>query len=343
MVKRAAGLSERESAVLRALVEAHVEIGAPIGSEWLARREGWALSSATIRTVLAGLEEGGYLRQPHTSAGRVPTEKGYRAYVAHRLRDGGFADAADLTEQLPEEMEALLSEGDCEEILGQLAQVIGQVTHQLGLVLAPRFEAGVFHRLELVRLAEGRLLLVVTVQRGLVRSLVLEVDATVSTDELDGLARGLNERLHGLTMAEIRRSGRERLAAMRGNPQLVRAVTEEIAVLAGPGETELYVAGSGYLCLQPEFHDPAVVADLAQLLESREALASLLRDRRGVVITVGLDNVPPAVRHCSMVTASYEVAGGLGVIGVIGPMRMPYGRVVNLVNLAACRAASLVG
>ncbi|MFA6111843.1 MAG: hypothetical protein WDA75_24035 [Candidatus Latescibacterota bacterium] len=142
MVRRAAGLSERESAVLRALIEAHVEIGAPIGSEWLARREGWVLSSATIRTVLAGLEESGYLRQPHTSAGRVPTEKGYRAYVAHRLRDGGFADEAELAEELPEEMEALLSEGDCEEILGQLAQVIGQVTHQLGLVLAPGSRPG---------------------------------------------------------------------------------------------------------------------------------------------------------------------------------------------------------
>ncbi len=340
MAQRIPGLSERESAVLRAVVDAHVDTGAPVGSEWLTRRQAWGLSPATIRAVLLRLDEAGYLRQPHTSAGRVPTAMGYRAYVADRFRDDGFAADAAAAENLPGPATGPFGEGDCERLLGQLAQAIGEVTHQLGLVLAPRFAAGVLQRLELVRLSSGRLLLVVTITGGAVHSLAIASDAVATNSDLEALAAALNERLHGLTLAETRRSGRQRLAGAPGDPQLVQAVTDGIAGLSGPGETELHVAGTGHLCRQPEFQDPVLLADLVQLLESREVLASLMRDRRGVMVTVGLGDVSPAVRHCSMVTASCDLAGRVGVVGVIGPMRMPYGRVVNLVNRAASQAAS---
>jgi len=332
-------LPERESLVLQALVEAYIDLGNPIASQTLCQREDWEVSSATIRNALARLERKGYVKQPHTSAGRIPTDKGYRFYVAQRMTEGGFKEEEDLQEQL----EARLQDGSYEEILGQLARSIGDISHQLGLVMSPRFEQGIFHKLELVYLAENRLLLVVTISQGLVKSLVIEVDSRVSQDDLEMMGRLLNERLHGLTMAEIRRSVRERVRSLRtGNPQLLRVVAAEIQGLAYPSGADLHVAGTGNICLQPEFHDPLKVAGLMELVEEKDVLAHLLSMREGVVITIGKENVPRAMQLCSMVTASYEVDGALGVIGVIGPTRMPYGRVVTLVNCAALRAAALV-
>ena len=335
-------LSERESLVLQALVEAYIEIGAPIGSKTLCERENWGLSPATIRNALARLEEKGFAEHPHTSAGRVPTDEGYRFYVRKRMEEGGFPFEEEYA-WFWERLEIQLREGNYEEILGQLARAIGDISHQLGLVMAPRFEQGIFHKLELVPLAESRILLVVTISRGLVRSLVLEVDSHVSRNELERMSRLLNERLNGLTMAEIRRSVHYRIQSLpAGDPALLRTVVEELEGLAGPSSADLHVAGTRNIFLQPEFHDPVKIAALMELVEEKKSLVHLLSRRRGMVITIGRENRSRAMDSCSVVTASYEVDGALGVIGVIGPTRMPYGRVVNLVNCAAVRAAGLV-
>jgi heat-inducible transcriptional repressor len=184
---------------------------------------------------------------------------------------------------------------------------------------------------------------VVTILEGLVRSLILQLDTRTSRDELHLLSRVLNERLSGLTLAEIRGSVRARLSELdQSHAPLLRAVTDEIEGLTVPNGTELYIAGTRNICLKPEFHDPAQVAELMDLVERRDELALWLSTRQGMVITIGRENASAAMRHCSVVTASYEVGGAHGVIGVIGPTRMPYGRVVNLVNCAAFQAAALV-
>ncbi|MEW6749550.1 MAG: heat-inducible transcriptional repressor HrcA [Candidatus Latescibacterota bacterium] len=334
-------LSEREATVLQSLVEAHIELGEPIGSRTLCERQDWDISSATVRATLARLEDLGFVTQPHTSAGRVPTDKGYRFYVAQRTSQGGFGQEAEEV-RLREELERRLREGSYDQILAQLAQVLGEVSHQLGLVMAPRFEQGLFDRLELVQLASNRLLIVLSIRHGLVKSLVMEVDSLIHRDELEAMARLLNERLHGLSMAQIRRSIRERVSSLHtGNPHLLKAVTDEIQSLALAAAADLHVAGARNICLQPEFHDPARMAELMDLVERRDLLVRLLSARKGMVITIGKENLAQAMQLCSVVTASYEVNGAWGVIGVVGPMRMPYGRVVNLVNCAADRAAWL--
>jgi heat-inducible transcriptional repressor len=337
-----APLSKRESQILQVLVRAYIAMGVPVGSQTLSQRERLGLSPATIRNALASLEEKGFVHQPHTSAGRVPTEKGYRFYVMQCMAEGEFgmdSEGAVLRRQL----ESQLREGDYQEILTQLAKVIGDVSHQLGLVLAPRFEQGVFHRLELLHLAENRLLLVVTIGQGLVKSLVIEVDSAVSREDLESMSRLFNERLQGLNMAEIQRTARERLQTLVcGHPQLLRAVVNEIEALSLTRGADLHVSGTRNLCLQPEFRDAWQVAGLMDLVEKKDLLAQLMSQREGVVITIGSDHQPPEMWLCSMVTASYQVDGAQGVIGVIGPTRMPYGPVVALVNYAASRAAALV-
>ncbi len=337
-------LTERESQVLHALVEAHVETGAPVGSRTLCRRSGLSISSATVRATLGRLEEKGLAEQRHTSAGRIPTDRGYRLYVAQRMRDGGFAEDTEDT-RLAEALREHLQEGGFQEILAQLAHVLGDVSHQLGVVMAPCFEQGVLQRLELVGLEGGRILLLVTIRHGLVRSLVIKADAQTASRDLETVSRLLNERLAGLTLAEIRGSVQARLVELDrlAGPQLIQAVSRHIEDLTAPNGAELHVAGTHNICLKPEFHDPMQVAALMALVERRQELARLLGSRHGMVITIGRENRAAAMRMCSVVTSSYEVAGAHGVIGIIGPTRMPYGRLVNLVSAAADQAAALAG
>ena len=335
-------LSKREAQILQALVKVHIAIGDPVGSKTLCQSENIGVSSATIRNALASLEEKGYVSQPHTSAGRIPSEKGYRFYVEQSMAQGGFAlDAEGIA--LRRQLETALQEGDYQEILRQLSRTIGDMSNQLGLVLSPGFKEGVFHKLELLRLEVNRLLLVVTVNGGLIKSLVMEVDSAVSQRELEDLSRLFNERLHGLTIAEIQATAQERLAVLgQISRPVIEAVIHEIEVILATNSAGLHVSGTRNLCLKPEFGDLIQVAGLVDLAEKKDILAQLMSERSGVVITIGSEHRPQAMQQCSMVTASYDVAGAQGVIGVIGPTRMPYGPVLALVNYAASRAAALV-
>ena len=338
-------LSKREIQVLLTLVKVHVAHGVPVGSQTLIRHEDLGVSSATIRNTLACLEEKGYVSQPHVSAGRIPSEKGYRFYVQRCMvtSDDGL-DEAEIA--LRQQLEAAQQEGNYEEILHQLARTIGDLSNQLGLVLAPRFNQGIFHKIELWRLGERRLLLIVTMRGGLTKSLMVEVNCAVLQRELEVLSRLFNERLHGLTMAEIQRVVEERMVELGPvSRPVVEAVVRQIEGLATTRGADLHISGTRNLCLKPEFDDPSEVAGLVDLVEKKDILAQLMSERRGVVITIGSEHRPRAMERCSMVTASYEVAGAkgvVGVIGVIGPTRMPYRPLVNLVNCAASRAANLV-
>ncbi len=342
METKSADINRREIQVLQALVRAHIALGTPVGSRTLSEQYGVGASSATIRNALANLEEKGYVHQPHTSAGRVPTERGYRFYVMQCMSDEALGlDAGGV--ELRRQLEMQLREGDMHEIMAQLAHIIGKISKQLGLVLAPGFERGVLGRLELVHLADNRLLLVVSINQGLVKSLVIEVDSRISREDVQLTGRWLNERLSGLQLAEIRRTVRERLQPLAdSNPQLVRAVVDEIEALAQGTTSDLHVSGTSNLCLHPEFGDSLQVAGLVDLAEKKDLLAGLMSERRGVVVTIGEDHPLAALQRCGMVTASYDVGGGSGVIGIIGPTRMPYDSLMALVNYAASRAAQLV-
>lgn len=332
-------LSPREQTVLAALVRVHVDLGSPVGSAGLLERERLEVSPATIRKTLVSLEEKGYLRQPHTSAGRLPTNKAYRFCATHAIEGQDLTHIGVLRRQL----EAKLQQLSADEIHGQLAAIIGDLSMQLGLVLAPTFEQVRLRRIELVRLAEGRLLLVAALESGPVHSLAIEVGSSVDPGEVAGVSTRLNERLSGLTLAEVRETVRERIGPMvRGQQDLLRLVIERIERMTAPAGPSLHVAGARHICAQPEFRDSLHVAELLDLVEHRDELAELLSDREGVVVTIGEEHDPQGLRLCGLVTASYEVHGAVGVIGVMGPARMAYDRVMALVNHTASRAPELV-
>lgn len=335
-------LSNRERTVLESLVHAYVDDGRPVGSSTLSKREGFEVSSATVRKTLASLEEKGYVSQPHTSAGRQPTDKGYRCYVEQTVRDVATLSPEE-GENVRRRLELFQQEGRVDEIHGQLAEIVGGVSHQLGIVLAPRFESGVIEHLDLVRLTETRLLMVATIQQGPVKSLVLEVSSRVSRRELEAVNQLLNERLAGLDLDQIQTTARERVQSLSvGNPQLLRVVVDELESLSGNSGDSLHIAGTRNIFVQPEFRDSLEVVGLMDLVERKDPLVDLLSGREGVVVTIGEENEAREMRCCSMVTASYEANGATGVIGVIGPTRMPYERLLALVDYTASKAAELV-
>jgi len=328
--------------VLESLVRAYVDNGTPVGSSTLTKRESFEFSPATVRKTLACLEEKGYVSQPHTSAGRQPTDKGYRFYVEHTVRDVVML-SQEAGESVRRKLELFQQEGRVDEIHGQLAEIVGGVSHQLGIVLAPTFESGVVEHLDLVRLTETRLLMVATIKQGPVKSLVLEVSSRVSRAEIEAVRRLLNERLAGLDLDQIQTTARERVQSLSvGNPQLLRVVVDELESLSGNSGDGLHVAGTRNIFIQPEFRDSLEVAGLMDLVERKDPLADLLSGREGVVVTIGEENEANEMHCCSMVTASYEANGARGIIGVIGPTRMPYERLLALVDYTASRAAELV-
>ena len=336
-------LTKRERLVLEALVRAYVDLRAPVGSRTILGREDFEFSPATMRKTLSSLERKGFVQQPHTSAGRLPTDEGYRFFV-----DEGRTQTLDLTaeefESLRSSLEGAFQEVRADEIHAQLAAILGDVSNQLGLALAPRFEQAVFQKLELVRLTSQQLLLVATLGRGPVQSLVIEVDSEVSEADMNAVRQLLNERLAGLTMSEIKSTAGERLGSMRiPHPQLLRVVLDEIESLLAPRGHGLFVAGARHIFEQPEFSDSSDVAGLVDLLERKEVLADLLAERQGVVVTIGEENGPVEMRHCSVVTASYTARDAVGVLGIIGPTRMPYKRLLALLNYTASRTADFVG
>ncbi|MBU0985201.1 MAG: heat-inducible transcriptional repressor HrcA, partial [candidate division Zixibacteria bacterium] len=327
-------LTEREKQILANLINHYILSADPVGSRAIANRFQMGISSATIRNTLQDLEELGLVEQPHTSAGRIPTDQGYRVYVDYLLQP----------EQLSEvEKEAIrgrmLKEGrGIREILGQTAKLLGDITHQLGVTIAPRFESGVLKDLRLIPVSEGRLMVVVIVESGLARSVILEVEVSLSDRILAEVEACLNERLRGLTLLEIRSTVSARLADIPGNARLLQLVIDSRDKIWTESSSEdLLIAGQENLLLQPEFVLPERLAALMRLVQDPRGLASALghAHEEDLVISIGRENTLHDIIGCSLVTASYRVGNIAGAVGIVGPTRMPYNKAVSIVEYTA--------
>ena len=339
-------LSEREELVLRTLISAYIAMRDPVGSRTISKKGSLGISPATIRNTVSDLEEKGYVQQPHTSAGRVPTDKGYRFYVDHLMPEEGLTDAEK--RRLEEEIIARIREGHVEDILDQVSKIIADVSEQLGLALSPRFEQGLFHKMEMVPLTDRKILLALTITSGLVKTMVIEVDSALSPRELQETCQLLNERLHGLSIGEIRGSMEERVrSTSRGNPKLLRIIADEVEELFSFGHADtLYLGGTGNIFMHPEFTDLEKAASLIELLEHREIFISMLGERadyEGIMITIGRENISEAMHPCSLVTARYKLGDVSGIIGLIGPTRMRYPKLTALLRYTADLTEYLLG
>ena len=328
-------LTAREKAILDILIGTYVTTGEPVGSRTVSKME-LGLSAATIRNSMADLEEKGYLHQPHTSAGRVPSDKGYRYYVDMLMSREELAAAAQ--QSIRESVECL-REGNADGLLEQVSKVLADISHSLGIALGPQFAQGIFERLEVVKLSESKLLMVMTIRSGLVKTMVVEVDVEIADDELQETRRVVNERLSGLTVGEIMDSARERLeSSSSGSPKLLRLIASSADHLFRfSSKSDLHIDGARNFFDLPDFSSERL-AGLVGMLESRESVAHLLSDRandEGISITIGDEHESPELKDCSLLTSRYSVGNVSGVIGIIGPTRLPYGRLVPLIQYVA--------
>jgi heat-inducible transcriptional repressor len=340
-------LSKRERRVLEAVIRSYVETAEPAGSRTLSRRFGLGVSPATIRNTMSDLEEKGFLFHPHTSAGRIPTNKAYRVYVDSLLSLPPIHAAE--TERLNEGIGGRNGSSPIESILWRAAQTLGVLTQELGVALGPRLDHSVLKRLELVRVSSERLLMVLSLDGGVVRTVFVEVTGGIADIALAGVTSVLNERLAGLTLAEIRHSLPSRLRDATPDPasaELLNIFLQEGGQLFDPAaphlETGATVSGehvvlgaASVLAGQPEFSAADRMRRLLTLTETPQALGQAIRKRiraPGISITIGAEHDDPRLEEFTVVTAEYRVGPLAGVIGVIGPTRMPYEKVISLVS-----------
>lgn len=330
-------LSERERQVLEAVIHSYVATAEPAGSRTLSRRFGLGISPATIRNTMSDLEEKGFLFHPHTSAGRIPTDKAYRVYVDSLMR------VESVTSDAQRKLHADISAGGSaiEAILRRAAQSLGIVTQELGVALGPRFERATLRQLELVRVSSDRLLMVLTLQGGAVRTIFVEVPGVIADEALIEVTIVLNERLSGLTLDQVRTSLASRLRDVHLKPEtaeLLHIFVQEGEQVFGrvvdPLET-VVIGQPSLLADQPEFATGERLRQLIELTETRQQLATLLEAKpgaNGISITIGNEHKDPRLEPFTVVTAEYQAGSLSGVIGVIGPTRMPYDKVIALVD-----------
>ncbi|MEP6992842.1 MAG: heat-inducible transcriptional repressor HrcA [bacterium] len=335
-------LTPRERRVLEAVIKSYVQTAEPAGSRMLSRGFGLGVSPATIRNTMSDLEEKGFLKHPHTSAGRVPTDKAYRAYVDALLNAPRTIVVAE-HDRLHADISA--SNSTIETILRRAAQSLGVLTQELGVALGPRLDASVLRSLELVRVGGDRLLLVLTLDGGVVRTVFVEVRGTVADNAVSEVTRVLNERLTGHTLRELRASVGDRLrdsATMPDAEELLNIFVQEGEHLLDAAlplsEGSVIVGQASVLASQPEFDGAANLRKLLTLTEEPARLADALRrahagdERPGVQITIGGEHGDANLDQFTVVTAEYHAGKLAGIIGVIGPTRMPYDKVISLVQ-----------
>ena len=339
-------LTERERRVLEAVIQMYVETAEPAGSRTLSQRCGLGVSAATIRNTMSDLEAKGYLFHPHTSAGRIPTDRAYRAYVDALVQIPSLTGAE--SDRLAEEISA--GGTAVEAILRRAAQSLGLLTQELGVALGPQMlDRTILARIELVRLTSDRVLVVLTLTGGAVRTIFVEARGELGDEVVAEVARLLNERLAGLTLSEIRSSLADRLRdgadARRDTAELLNIFVqqrEQLFDLSLQAEDGAVVLGqASVLAEQPEFATGQQLRHLLQLTETRQDLAELLRRRSGtaaspvtpgLTISIGNEHADPRLERFTLVTSEYRAGPFSGVIGVIGPTRMPYEKVIAMVS-----------
>jgi heat-inducible transcriptional repressor len=326
-------ISARQSFILRKVVEGHLELDQPVGSKWLAALDDVPWGPSTIRSELARLEEGGLLQHPHTSAGRVPTDMGYRHYVDEVLAEG----------RLPvprREIELPAVRREVEEAMRATTAQLSQVTNLLALVTAPPIETATIHRVEVLLLQPQVAMVVVITSTGGVTKRVISYDMPLDPGLLDWAASYLNEALGGMDV------GARMVHSKLADPGLSERERNFLATLA-PAFTELedtaqstlFMDGAARLMSEHRFQELSQLAGLMDALEERVSLLAVLReslDQPNLYLRIGAENAAPELRSVSIVATGYGLARrDLGAVSVLGPVRMDYPRAIVAVRQAA--------
>jgi len=330
---------------LAALVREFIASGEPVASSMLVNAASLGVSSATVRNILARLEEEGYVQQPHTSAGRIPTDRGYRVYVDLLLeskRPGRAATAVEarLRRDSPDRL--------LDSMLPQASHVLSQTSRSIGFAVRPAHESAVFDRVEFVMLGGGRVLVVIVASGGHVIQKVIDVSEPITPADLREAANYLNAEFSGLPMhrareAVLERISEEQLLFDALKARAMRLATSTFADLAD--ERTMYVEGTASLVDEGSGLTMTMLQTLLQLIEEKERLLTLLNeyiDGPGLTVVIGAENLDPSLRPFSLVLSTYGEGANRGTVGVIGPTRMRYSRAIAVVDGAAQAVSRLL-
>lgn len=329
-------LNDREKSILRYIIQQFILTASPVGSRNISRHYDIGLSPASVRNIMADLEEMGLIDHPHTSAGRVPTDKGYRVYVDNLMKVSNLK--SNEKSNIAKQMEPYQNTTD--ELILLASKLLSSITRQVACVLYPKLDSGVLEKIQLVSLSSNRLLIIISIKAGLVKTMTLEVDSDIKDSHLHTVQSLLNERLSGLTLAEIRKTFRERFSDVSVNdkPILTLFVDSADKIFTDfKTNDRVIMSGTRNLLNQPEFENPEKFESVIELIEDKDIVIhffekNIERNKDGVIVSIGKENQSKKFEEYSLVSKQYHAGDVEGMLGVIGPRRMDYSRIVAIVD-----------
>ncbi|UCH65355.1 MAG: heat-inducible transcription repressor HrcA [Ignavibacterium sp.] len=332
-------LNDREKNILRSIVQQFILTASPVGSRNITKKYHMGISPATVRNIMADLEDSGFINHPHTSAGRVPTDKGYRYYVDSLMElkhlknsEKGLIDKS-LTKEIL----------DTEELFRVASALLSTITKQLACVTYPDIDSGIFEKLQIVSLTSTRLMVVISIKSGLVRTITLEITSDIKESHLESVQNLLNERLVGLRLSDIRMTLKDRLKdAEEIQKPIIRLFIDSVdKVFKDDRKTEnLILMGARNVIKQPEFENPENIEGIIELMENKDIIIHIMEktgeiNHDDVYISIGSENEDIKMKDYSLISKEYEFGDTIGTLGIVGPKRMEYSKVVTIVDYIA--------
>ncbi|RKN78974.1 heat-inducible transcriptional repressor HrcA [Paenibacillus ginsengarvi] len=325
-------LTERQKLILSTIVDDYIRSAEPVGSRTISKRSEVGFSPATIRNEMSDLEELGFLEQPHTSAGRIPSHKGYRYYVDHLVKLGSLSvkelDVLKLffVEKLQE----------MEHVIQHVATVLSGLTNYTSIVLGPELLTTTLKHLQIVPLNDTSAVAIIVTNTGHVENKVISIPDGMSPHEMERFVNLMNARLSGVPLIHFKSRLHNEVSSELGNyvskyEELIRMME---GTLVSDEEDRIFVSGSTNMLTQPEFKDVDKVKGILDLFDEAQTLVKLFSQApQGIQVKIGTENSVEAINNCSLITASYSIDGQLlGTIGILGPTRMEYGKVISLLD-----------
>ncbi len=332
-------LSEREKTILRYVIHQYILTANPVGSRNISKKYDVGFSPATIRNVMADLEDSGLLGHPHTSAGRVPTDQGYRFYVDSLMG----IPKLPITEKRAAESVINSSNNEANDLIKVTSTILSNITHQLACITYPQMSNSVLEKIQIVKLSTSKILVVVTVVSGLVKTITLELRANYGLSDLANIQRILNQRLSGLKFSEIRETIVDRFKSVFStefNPIIRVFLDSAEKIFADSSDSKSVVTGAKNILNHPEFEDLEQFQGIIELVEDRDIIVHVMKksisdELNDVNIKIGSENMEERFISYTLVTKEYTVGDAVGSVGIIGPKRMEYSKVIATVKYVA--------
>ncbi len=332
-------LNDREKNVLRYIIQQFILTASPVGSRNIAKKYDIGVSPATVRNIMSDLEESGFINHPHTSAGRIPTDKGYRFYVDSLMN---IQKLRNREKELIEKS-FVNDKPDTDEMVKLAGKLLSSITRQLACVSYPNLDSGIFEKLQIVSISSTRIMVVISIKSGLVKTITLEMDSEIKESQLESVQILLNERLSGLTFREIRDTFSDRFQDVDENQKpVIRLFIDSVDKIFKDEikSDRVIVTGAKNIIHHPEFENPENFQSVIEMIEDKDIIIHIM-EKSGenatddIYISIGSENKEKKLQEYSFISKEYRFGETQGTLGIIGPKRMEYSKIVAIVDYMA--------